>query len=200
MKRQWFFASAFVVAGLAAGAGFVLEPARAQPAAAAPFYVIDINEVFKGYGKFTRETEKFKKELEVKENQLKSLDSMRRAKEGELRNKNNPADRDRLEKDIVGIKLELDQKKRKYQMELTQQEAKLYAEVYKEVTERLKQYCEHNKIPLVLRKQEVVENQGNPQLVLAQLKRVVVYNDPAIDLTSQITKWLNEIDQQQGAK
>lgn len=184
---------ALSAAGILLAASWALETADAQQQGSSPFiYVINVNDVFKSYEKFKRLSDDFKTDVEKKENELKGLDQIMKAKVEQIKSLTNKADRDRIEKEIAQHKFDFDQKTRNYRVDLAQKEADIYNTCYKDMSELLSQYCQQNQIPMVLRLQENEPDSGNPQAVLNTLRQSVVYHHPNLELTDVITKGLNE--------
>jgi hypothetical protein len=76
--------------------------------------------------------------------------------------------------------------------EFLEKEAKIYFDVYREVIEEVKYYCNVQGVSIVLRyNSEGVEGNEEPQKILQELNKSVVYSHPSIDITDLIVGELN---------
>lgn len=74
-------------------------------------------------------------------------------------------------------------------------EAKMYYTVYQEISDETRMYAERNGIQLVLRFNGDQIDMNNPQEVLKELNKAVVYSHPSIDITPIIVE---QIERRQG--
>lgn len=192
MKRSWLLGAAFMAAIGISLLGLRLDTAQAQ---SQPNYsgvrvaCIDVGKVFKEYSKYKSLADGLKAEIETKENELKSMEQLVRGKMESMKQINNQADRDRIEKEIADLRFSFEKKRQSYRNDLMRREADMYNTVYKELTDLLNAYCEENAVHLVLRLQD---ESDDPQAVLAMINRQVVYHHKNLDLTEVIVAGLNQ--------
>lgn len=93
------------------------------------------------------------------------------------------------EKAEINLQMSLQQKK------FIEREAKMLYDVYKEVLDEVGYYCQRQRIPLALRFDGEPLNKDNPELVVKQINRQVLYHDQAIDITPIILEQLNRRSQ-----
>lgn len=75
--------------------------------------------------------------------------------------------------------------------EFFQKEAKIYYEIYQEVLAAVRSYSQQNGISLVLRFSSDPADAGDPQSVLRDLNKNVVYYEQSIDVTGAVLAQLN---------
>lgn len=155
--------------------------------------IIDLKKIFDGYDRFLDETRFLKREVEAREEQLKGLrDEMQKlAKQHKELNPSTPE-----AKDLEGRMVRMDSEHRSQltlgKKEFLEKEAKIYFNVYREVIDEVKLYCQYEGVQLVLRfNNDAMPTPDDPQGVLKELNKTVVHHDPAIDITKLIMDELN---------
>lgn len=193
MKKSWLLVGASAIAGMLLGAGFALEPVKAEAEAASGIrvYVLNVNKVFQDYEKFKRLRDGLKGDIEATENQLRASENIIKGKIESLNSLTNAADRDKVEKEVADLKFQFEKDRRKYQAEFLTKEAAIYSTVYKEMTDLVGEYCGKYGIHLVLRLKAEAD-ESNPQAVLQTLSREVVFHHPNLDLTEAMSTALNQ--------
>lgn len=174
-----------------------LSQATAQaPKARAPMpglRIIDLKKIFDGYDRFQDETRFLKREVEAREEQLKQLrEEMKKI--DQQRKELNPSTPEA--KDLEARLVRMDSEHRSQltlgKKEFLEKEAKIYFNVYREVIDEVKLYCQYEGVQLVLRfNDEKMPTADDPQGVLKELNKTVVHHDPAIDITTLIMNELN---------
>jgi Skp family chaperone for outer membrane proteins len=155
--------------------------------------IIDLKKIFDGYDRFRDQTNFLKKEVEDRENQLKGLrEEMKRL--DAQRKDVNPSSPEA--KDLEGKLVRMDSEHRSQltlgKKEFLEKEAKIYFDVYREVIDEVKLYCQYEGVQLVLRfNNDAMPTPDDPQGVLKELNKTVVHHDPAIDITKLIMDELN---------
>ena len=79
-----------------------------------------------------------------------------------------------------------------------EQEAKIYYNVYQEVIDCVKYHCDTNGVSLVLRFNGDPIDRNDPQEVLKELNKSVLYYNRAIDITPIILEKLNSYQPKPG--
>lgn len=197
MKKCWLFAGVLALAGVLLGVDAFRGSLQAQAQGQAPqswsgirIACLDIDKVFQEYDKFKFLRDSLKKEIEQKETELKDLQTRIQTKIESLKDIRSQVDRDRIEKEVADLRFEFERLKRDSQQYFINREAEVYASIYKEVSDLVKEYCDHNGIHLVLRIKDGAEESG-PQGVLQTITRQVVYHHANLDITQVIYQGLN---------
>ena len=168
----------------------------ARPAAAqgpSPFagrtVLLDVNWVFKNH-------ERFKAQMTQLKNDADKMDVEMKKREGEIRNlavglqKLNPgsAEYKKTEEDIARMntdwKIQVTQQRREFLM----REAKAYNETYKEIEDEVNYFCEANQVLLVLRFMGDPVVEGDPDSILANINKPVVWYNKNLDITPYIMR------------
>jgi Skp family chaperone for outer membrane proteins len=186
------FASATVVASLAALC-LVAAPAVAQTKPADPgVRVIDIERAFKQHQRYNAEIEQLKelaKSMEAETNKEKqSIIDM----EKDLPNlAAGSSERKALEEQILRRKTDLAARTRIKQQELLEKEAKVYYFTYKEIQDEVAEYCRQTGVSLVLQYSSDKVDPNNRMSIMKAMGNPVVHHS-GIDITDSILKWLNQ--------
>jgi len=169
-------------------------PARA-PGAPAPngfagkTVLIDVNYIFKNH-------ERFKAALNQLKNEADAMDVSMKKEEAQLRNltmglqKLNPgsAEYKQMEEKIAREKTDWTIKVQQQGREYLMREAKMYNDTYKEIEDEVNYFCQANGVLLVLRFIGDPVEEGNPNSVLSNINKPVVWYDKNLDITPYILK------------
>ncbi len=146
--------------------------------------LIDLPYVLKNHGGFNQRLEELRREAEGAENALKikreeiqklmvQLDDLNRGS----------ADFKKLEEEITkrqaGLSVDLNITKKKFQ----EAEAKIYYEVYQAILAEVRYFAEANRITLVLKFNGDEANKDNPEEIMREMQKMVLYYSPVIDIT-----------------
>ena len=200
MKKLLMSVSA---AALCASVALSLAPASAQqPAAAAKSAVqhqvglIDMAHVFKNYDKFKTMTKSLQEEAQGAQKkadamieEMKSLQA--KITSGDLQE--GSPDYVRIESQLLKMQTDLETYRKVSQRDFLRKEADIYKTIYLEVQQAVNDYANYYKYTLILRfnRQEVAEAE-NPQQILNNLGRQVVYYKKQDDVTQPILDYLND--------
>lgn len=171
-------------------------PVRAQrPGAIA---IVDTRYIFKNHTRF----QQLKKQLD---GEVQSAQAAMTAKQNEIVqyreqlndfNAGTP-EANQLDTKILELTSDLQTDVAIQKKEFFQKEAKIYYDVYQEVLAAVRSYAQQNGITLVLRFSSDPADAGDPQSVLRDLNKNVVYYEQTIDITGAVLAQLNS--QQRGA-
>lgn len=189
MKKAWLLAGATTMGALLLGAGFMMEPVKAQQFQGIRLAVIDVFEVFNNYTKMQGMRDGWKNEAEQKESQLRATMQLIQSKMEQMKNLRQPEDREAIEKELNDLRFNFERDKQKMGQEMQRKEIDILGSSYKEMSDLLGQYCKDNGIHIVLRQSR--EELDKPQGVMATVQRNVIYSHPNLDLTKVITDGLN---------
>lgn len=194
MKKYSLLAVALTIMGL-----FVVnQPVMAQDAAAAPaphqIGLIDMAHIFKNYEKFKDQTAGLQKLAEEAEAKAQAM--MERGKKGQEQLQNltpGSAEFTQIEADLIKLKTELEAFRQVEQQKIVRQQADVYKTIYLEVQDVVNRYAAYYKYTLVIRfNRGDVADAGNPQAIIQNMNRQVVYYQTQDDITDPILKHLND--------
>jgi outer membrane protein len=173
-----------------------VAPAQPRPTVA----IIDLSYVFKNYSKFNQATADMKRKVEGADAALvakkKELDAI--AKQAEGMALGSP-ERNQLEEQYTKLQADIQVEVATQRKEFLRQEAQIYYSVYQEVQDVIKSYCDQQGIVLVMRFNGEPPDPANPQEVMQDLNKAVVYYNRAIDITPAIRDRLEAIAGNAGA-
>lgn len=188
-----------LVAGLFAGALLLAfratGNAQGQGSASAETRVglIDLAHVLKNYTKFTRNTEEINAEAKKKEDEVKALQAEVRdlvKQQQELRPESSIYVK--VANDATKKRAELEAMAQNAQREIARRQAGVLHQTYQEIEAAVQQYATARGLTLVLRTTRDADvSSANPQDVLQEINRPVVYSAPELDITEAIVQMLN---------
>src|SRR5262249_32385352 len=97
----------------------------------------------------------------------------------------------RIEKELVQRAAEFESFRREKSRDFLKKESQIYSQIYREVEDIVRQYAEHFKYTLVIRFNREDPDTDNPQTVLQNMNRQVVYYRETDDITKKILDRLN---------
>lgn len=177
-------------AGGAPGAGAPQHnaaPAHAASHAAGPgghVALIDLPYVLKNHGGFNQRLEDLRREAEAAENNLKAKRDAIQKLTVQLDDLNRGSpDFKKLEEEITkrqaDLSVDLNITKKKFQ----EAEARIYYEVYQQILAEVRHYSETNHISLVLKFNGDEANKDNPEEIMREMQKMVLYYSPSVDIT-----------------
>jgi Skp family chaperone for outer membrane proteins len=186
--------SAALVAILAAGA--VATLAFAQGGAPAPngqnIAVIDVGVVFEKHPRFKSQMDALKAEIDATEKGWKDQATQINAAIEQMKTlKPDSPDYHRMEKDIATRQADFNVNKALKNKELMERQGKIYNNTYKEVESAVKEFCQQFNVALVIRYNSKPADSGDPQEILRNIQRPIVYIKPGYDITDDIINLLN---------
>lgn len=194
VKKTCFWA-VLAAAVLATSSGNLL--AQGQPNFAGGVAIIDLSYIFKNHERFKAMTEGMRTDVLRAEEALKArrTDIETAAKRltdlgNELR-KDSPEYK-QLDADLTRKKIDLSTQVAQQKKEFLEKEAKIYFSVYQEVLDEVQYFSERNRISLVMRFNGDPVTDSDPQEILKQLNKSVVYYNKSIDITPMILHSLNQ--------
>ena len=185
----WQVGAAGAQLGAARGQSRAISPAAFEARVA----LIDIAHVFKSYHKFNRLAEQMKDAVKDRDSELAQLRAELRRLLGQ-RDQHNPISQTykSLEENVATKKAQLDLKADSARREFQQREANLYYQTYREVEAAVQQYAASAGFTLVLRTSRNDNvSPTQPQEVIKQVSRPVVFSLPGMDITDVIIEMLN---------
>jgi len=153
--------------------------------------IIDLSYVFKNYTKFNEMTASMKRQVEAADAQLKGRqEELKKIAEQFSSLPLGSPERNKLEEQATQMDADIKVEIATQRKDFLRQEAQIYYNVYQEVQETIKTYCERNGILLVMRFNGEPPDPNNPQEVMQDLNKAVVYYHRAIDITFPIKEAL----------
>jgi len=146
--------------------------------------IIDLPYILKNHGGFNQQLEGLRREAEAVENDFKSKrDGLQKmVTQLEELNRGSP-DYKKLEEEITkrnaNMTVEFNIKKKQFQ----EAEAKIYYQVYQQILNEVTYYAEANRISLVLKFNADAANKDNPEEIMREMQKMVLYYNQAIDIT-----------------
>ena len=200
--------------GLVGAAGFVAQThgqdgavrqtngtAQSVPKPAVPTVIgtLDMDSVLKNYDKFRSKMETTQTEVQVRHNELLKIANEAQA-ESEKLQKLSPGslDEKKYQDKITNLKAQFNAGKESAQMEFSKKETEILAEMYNEIQKMSAAVAKQRGITLVVKYSAAPASAADPKSLEAALFRSVVYADPRLDLTPDVTKWLNHYYKQSG--
>jgi outer membrane protein len=193
VKKTCFWA-VLAAAVLATSSGNLL--AQAQPNFAGGVAIIDLSYIFKNHERFKAMTEGMRNEvlraeeaLKARRTEIETL-TKRVADLGNELRKDSPEYK-QLDADLTRKKIDLSAQVSQQKKEFLEKEAKIYFSVYQEVLDEVQYFSERQRISLVMRFNGDPVTDSDPQEILKQLNKSVVYYNKGIDITPMILDSLN---------
>jgi len=191
-----------LVAALAPLAALLLPLAPLALAQQAPHHggpvvaILDLTYIFKNHTRFQQMSGDMRREVEAAENSLKSdRESYQQLTQKLEQYKRGTPEYRALEEELAKRAAELNLQVNIQKKNFLEQEAKIYYTVYQEVIDCVKYHCDTTGVSLVLRFNGDPIDRNDPQEVLKELNKSVIYYNRSIDITPVILEKLNSYQQ-----
>lgn len=192
--KKTCFGAILAAAILSCTAGMSL--AQGQPQFNGGVAIIDLSYIFKNHERFKAMTEGMRNDvlraeeaLKARRTEIETLTKRLTDLGNELR-KDSPEYK-QLDADLTRKKIDLSTQVSQQKKEFLEKEAKIYFQVYQEVIDAVQYFSERNRISLVLRFNGDPVTDSDPQEILKQLNKSVIYYNKGIDITPMILDDLN---------
>jgi len=177
---------ACTVSNVAAPAAF------AQGAAPQSVAIIDLTYIFENHQRFKTMKEGLQRDVKSAEAELKSRrDEVQGLNEQLRRFEKGSREYKQLEEELANRGADLNVQVKLQQKQFVEREAKMYYNVYLEILDAVKYYAERNNIQLVLRFNGAPIDTNDPQEVLKELNKPIVWHSRTVDITPYILAQLN---------
>lgn len=154
--------------------------------------IVDIGKVFKGHPSFTQSLESLKTKADVfKANNIKAQQELVTKAEGIKTFQPGTDAYARAEAELAQESAAMEVESRRMMRDLMLQEARLHYDTYEQVKKIIAQYCDSQKIQLVIRYNSEAMDPTNAQSVMQKVNSYVVYHNKARDITDLIITQLN---------
>jgi Skp family chaperone for outer membrane proteins len=173
------------------GAG-AAQPKAPTPAPAAVIGTIDMEQVLKNYDKFKVGMEAIEADGIARQNDLMKLGNEMNNEMEKLR-KLQPGhpEQKKVEQRISELKAQGQATKEQAQLDLSRKEAEVFATTYNEIKRMAKGVADQRGINMVVQASAADVSASNPKSIEAALFRTVIYSDSKVDLTQDVTYYLN---------
>lgn len=187
--------SATLVAAVLAVASPSFAQNQAAPARSSTKFgvaVIDIAKIFKEHVRFKQQMDQLRKQVEGVEEGLKQeRDFINNLIEQQKQFATGSQDYKNMDDQILKRQADFNLSAAKNKKELVDKQDKLYFQVYEEINQMVKGYCEHFGVSIVLRNSNEVPDPNDHQAVLRAINKPIVYLAPGMDITQDILTELN---------
>ena len=161
--------------------------------------ILDLTYIFKNHTRFMQMSADMRREVEAAENALKAdRESYRQLTEKLEQYKRGTQEYRALEEELAKRAAELNLQVNIQKKNFLEQEAKIYYTVYQEVIDCVKYHCDNTGVSLVLRFNGDPIDRNDPQEVLKELNKSVIYYNRSIDITPIILEKLNSYQPKAG--
>jgi Skp family chaperone for outer membrane proteins len=164
-------------------------PAR-QPSGPAPtnlagkVVLLDVNYVFKKHARFNATMNELKNAADAMDAQMKKDDVQLRSMAMGLQKLNaGSPEYKKMEEDIARASTDWKIKVQQQRREFLMREAKAYNDTYKEIEDDVNYFCQNNGVVMVLRFMGDPVDEGNPESILGNINKPVVWYDKNLDIT-----------------
>jgi Skp family chaperone for outer membrane proteins len=164
----------------------------AAPGATPTVAAIDIGKVFKNHNKLKTMQTQMKADADAARADLqKEKDRILGLMEKLKTFSPGTPDYKRLETDIVSGQAQLATRAKLQEKEFTEREARNYYTIYREINDEVKNFADFYKINIVLRYNSDVPDVNDPQSVLRDINKPIVYLASGLDITDTILQTIN---------
>lgn len=166
--------------------------ANAQASVRPPVAVVDMAYIFKNHSRFNQMKDALKQEVEREEANVTSLrESARRLSEQLQQMPKGSPEYKEQERRLADMTADLKVQVELSRKEFLEREARDYYAIYQEVAQEIDFFCQQNGIALVLRFSGDPIDHTNPQEILKELNKSVIYYNRSIDITPNILQAVN---------
>ncbi len=153
--------------------------------------LVDLGYLFKNHPRFQAELEAMKNEVEQREGELRATrDRLNTLRQDQTKFTVGSSEYKQLDQQIATTTADLQARAALLRKDFLQREAAIYHRAYEEVASEIKTFCEPRGIYLVLQFNGDSIDVNDPQAVMKELTKPVVYHHQGIDITPAIKQAL----------
>jgi len=182
---------------------FVVRDASAQqpvrtamrPATqAAPLIaLLDVSYIFKNHSRFKAMMDDMKADVQRAETQVKAeTEALQKLAERAKDYRKGTPDYKAIEEEVAKRRADITVRVQLQKREFIEQEAKIYHNIYQEISQEVDYYCKANRVAMVLRFNGDPVDAGQPENVLRNINKPVVWYSKERDITPIILDALNK--------
>ena len=191
-KTQFLAALAASVLAVGLTASTALAQQAAPPQASGGIALLDVSRVFKEHARFNAEMNGMKAEVQAAEAAMKKkADELQQRVEQLKELTPGSPDYKQLEEYVANERAKIQVNVQLQRKEFLQKEAKIYHMVYREVQQEVEYFANRYGISAVLRFSNDRANVEQPDEVLRDINKSVVWFAPHLDITNDILRALN---------
>ncbi len=191
MKTSQLLASCLAVGLITAGTLPSVQAQQPQARPVGPVAILDLTYIFKNHPRFQAMTEAMRGEVDAAEKQLSvERDAMQNLAKSIEQYKRGTPEYKQIEEELIKRQNDLQLKVNLQKKTFLEQEAKIYYTIYQEVNDHVRYFADSNGVSLVLRFNGDPIDRNDPQEVLKELNKSVIYYNRAIDITPIILEKL----------
>ena len=168
-------------------------PAAPPTDESAKIALLDVNKIFKENAPFKRAMEKLKNDADEADKKAKdaqkALTEMTTKFAGMSRGSDEYAE---MQKKIVSSQTMLTTEIQLQRQDFLKREAKVYHVVYQEIESDVQKYADQNQISVVIRFMGDPVDENNPDSILANINKPVVWHNDKLDITTAIMQMISE--------
>lgn len=174
-------------------AGAAATSNNAAPIGPVSIGSIDMDSVLKNYDKFKVATETLRAEALTRHNDLMKI-ATEAKQQTELLGRMGPGtpDAKRCEDKITQLKAQFEAGRENAEREFTQKEAETMATIYNEIQRYAKWVAQKKNMTFVVKYSDQAASGSEPNSVMAAMSRTILYSDPRVDITNDVTYYLNQ--------
>ncbi len=149
--------------------------------------LVDISKIFKAHATFNQQMATLKNEADQFQAQLQQAQQSLAQKTEALRKLDAASpDYKQAENDLAQLTAKWEVDRRAKLRELMQRESKLHFDTYVLINQFIGEYCDQNKVPIVIRFSSEQMSLDDPETIMQTFNNSVVYYAPRHDITDQI--------------
>ncbi len=154
--------------------------------------VVDVSQIFKNHAGFNQQLENLKQQAEQFKFELQKQAEQLQAKGERLKDfEIGSPEYKQLESELAQASANLEVERRAKTREFVQAEAELHFDTYVEVTKLIANLCEQRGHRMALRFDSRQTDPSNPDSIMQRVNEYVIFQNPRIDITTEIIASLN---------
>jgi outer membrane protein len=179
-------------AGVRQTSGAATAKTAAAPLAGASIGTIDMDYVLKNYDKFKYIIETENSEAMNRQNELMKIANEAKSEQEKLA-KLAPGslDEKKIQDRMTALKAQFEASREQAQAEFSRREIRALAEVYNDMQAMAAGVAKQRGMTYVMKYSSAPAKDSDPKTVEGALSRSLVYADARVDITADVTKWLN---------
>jgi len=186
-------AASLAVAALIFSDASAQSPGHGAGRSAGPSNValIDVQYIFKNHPRFKAQMAEMRKDVEAAEAQVQQRSEEIRQRAQDLERYKGSPQYKAKEREIADAQAQMAIDVRSQKRDFLQREAKIYHNTYIEIWQAVDYFCKQNGIAMVLRFSGERADTENPEEVLRDINKPIVWHQNSLDITEYIMRDLN---------
>jgi Skp family chaperone for outer membrane proteins len=169
------------------------KPAPAPAGDSTNVALVDINYIFKQNEAFKKEMDKLKSEADEMDKKMRESQAVLAMSQNDLKNLTpGSSEYSEMEAKIARLKTDVTLETQTKRREFLMREANIYRQTYGDIKGEIAKYAGEHQFDMVLRFSGDPVDSNNPQSVLADINKPVVYYDQELDITPYVIKSIVE--------